>query len=156
MEKITITKEELINTLNAAIDYIREEDYEPSSRSSILIHRSETLDFDPEEVVAEWAKQAGVNFAAVDIPKLTDNDVAELPNILKTPTVFLYKNYGDYDIDSKIYALRSNYRSLLKDRLYGLFGTPAPNFLFAVAPIPSGTEKNIDPSERLGFYYHLN
>ena len=156
MEKTTITKEELIKKLNDAIDFIREEDYETSSHSSILIHRSETLDFDPEEVVAEWAKQTGVNFAAVDIPKLTDNDVAELPNILKTPTVFLYKNYGYYDIDSKIYALRSNYRSLLKDRIYGLFGTPAPNFLFAVATIPSGTEKNIDTSERLGFYYHLN
>ena len=38
MEKTTLTKEKLINTLNAAIDYIREEDYEPSAHSSILIY----------------------------------------------------------------------------------------------------------------------
>lgn len=149
-------KKEFINCLNHELSVNRRF----AQPLSILIHNPETMGFDVETAMAEWAKQSPINFAVIDIPKLSAADLDELPDILSKPTVFLYKNYGDYKPRSEAAMIRESYRKLLKDRCYPPYGgmliTPAPNFLFAVATVTNDTFANLDSSERGAFTTHLN
>lgn len=120
-------------------------------RSHILIAHVETVDIDIEGTMRAWAKENNVNFAVVDISALTILDVEAIPEILRVPTVFLLKNFGDETHE----MLREPFRQLVKDCCYGTSRVFAENFLFAVA-----TTKSNQPISNLGerscFWFDMN
>lgn len=141
------TKSDLIEKLDRSLKIAsRKMKIEDKDRPNLHIAKVETLDFDLDTTLKEWAKESNINFASVDISALTSNDVAAIPEILSQPTVLLLKNFGDYTHD----MLREPYRQLVKDCRYGVDGIFVNNFLFAVA-----TTKNDmlirDMSERTCF-----
>ena len=124
------TKSNLIEKLDRSLKVAqRKMKIEDKDRPNLHIAKVETLDFDIEATMKEWAKANNINLSIVDISTLTQNDVSELPEILSQPTVLLLKNFGDYIHD----MLRWSYRRLVKDCRYGVDGIFANNFLFAVA-----------------------
>ena len=110
---------------------------EDKDRPNLHISNVETIDFDIEETMKEWATENNVNYSVVDISTLTLDDVSAIPEILSTPTVFLLKNFGDYSHDVDNDALREPYRQLIKDCCYGPNCIFVNNFLFAVATTQS-------------------
>ena len=139
------TKNEFIKELNRSLELAQDamEDKD-KDRPNQHIANVETIDFDLEATMKEWATENNVNCAVVDISTLTLDDVSAIPEILSTPTVLLLKNFGDYTHD----MLREPYRQLVKDCCYGTNGIFANNFLFAVAttksdmPIQDMSEKS--------------
>ena len=128
------TKNEFIKELNRSLEvaqiHMKIEDKE---RLNLHIANVETIDFDLEATMKEWATENNVNCVVVDISTLTFDDVSALPEILSTSTALLLKNFGDYTHD----MLRGPYRQLIKDCIYGVDGVFANNFLFAVATTKS-------------------
>ena len=128
------TKNEFIEKLNHSLKVAqRHMKIENKDRPNLHIANVETIDFDLEATMKEWAKANNINLSIVDISTLTQNDVSELSEILSQPTVLLLKNFGDYTHD----MLREPYRQLIKDCRYGVDGVFANNFLFAVATTKS-------------------
>lgn len=113
-------------------------------RASICVP-AEAIDFDIEAIMMKWCEETEVNLAVVDIASVTEKDVAALPEILKEPTIFLLKNFGDHSKDD----LRRHYRQLVKDSiLISKHGICAEtnNFVFAVAVVTKDNPIN-DASE---------
>lgn len=135
-------KEELDNCLEYASIAMLTKDF---VRPNLHI-REEIINFDLDKFLLEWSKERNVNFVSVDIANISQTDILALPKILKVPTVFLLKNFGDYSKDDE----RWHYRQLVKDCVLIHRGmvTEANNFLFAVAtttkdnPIRDSSENN--------------
>lgn len=127
-----ITKTIFIDELNSHYHTTkRQMCVESHTRASIYVP-AEAIDFDIEAVMGKWSEETEVNLAVVDIANVTEEDVEALPEILKEPTVFLLKNFGDHSKDD----LRWHYRRLVKDStLISKHGmcTETNNFLFSVA-----------------------
>ena len=146
------TKNELIEKLNRSLKVAQSRmKLECKDRPNRHIANVETIDFDLEATMKEWATENNVNYAVVDISTLTLDDVSAIPEILSTPTVLLLKNFGDYTHD----MLREPYRQLVKDCRYGINGIFANNFLFAVATTKSDMPIR-DMSERSCFGHFNN
>ena len=145
------TKNEFIEELNRSLKVAqRQMKKENKDRPNLHIANVETIDFNIEETMKEWAAENNVNYSVVDISTLTLDDVSAIPEILSTPTVFLLKNFGDYSHDVDNDALREPYRQLIKDCCYGPNCIFANNFLFAVATTKSDMPIR-DMSERCCF-----
>lgn len=146
------TKNEFIKELNRSLKLAQDamEDKD-KNRHSLHIANVETIDFDFEATMKEWATENNVNCAVVDISTLTLDDVSAIPKILSTPTVLLLKNFGDCSQD----ILREPYRQLVKDCCYGTNCIFANNFLFAVATTKSDMPIQ-DMSERSCFGHFNN
>ena len=144
------TKNEFIKELNRSLELAQDamEDKD-KVRPNLHIANVETIDFDLEATMKEWATENNVNCSVVDISTLTLDDVSAIPEILSTPTVLLLKNFGDYTHD----MLREPYRQLVKDCCYGTNCIFANNFLFAVATTKS--DMPIHVSER-SWFVHFN
>ena len=128
------TKNEFIEELNCSLENAQEAmGDEDKNRPNLHIANVETIDFDIEATMKEWATENNVNCAVVDISALTLEDVSAIPEILSTPTALLLKNFGDHTHD----MLREPYRQLVKDCCYGTNCIFANNFLFAVATTKS-------------------
>jgi hypothetical protein len=146
------TKNEFIEKLNRSLKVAqRHMKIEDKDRPNLHIANVETIDFDLEATMKEWATENNVNCAVVDISTLTLDDVSAIPEILSTPTALLLKNFGDYTHD----MLREPYRQLVKDCCYGTDGIFANNFLFAVATTKSDMPIR-DMSERCCFGHFNN
>lgn len=144
------TKNEFIEKLNRSLKTAKSHmKIKDKNRPNLHIANVETIDFDLEATMKEWATENNVNCAVVDISALTLDDVSAIPEILSTPTVLLLKNFGDYTHD----MLREPYRQLVKDCRYGTNGIFANNFLFAVATTKSGLPIQ-DMSERCCFGHY--
>ena len=141
-------KEELDNSLENANEAMNANNF---ARPNMHI-KAETIDFDLDTFLLEWSKEHNVNFVSVDIATISQTDILALPEILKIPTVFLLKNFGDYSNDD----MRYHYRQLVKDCVLIHRGvvTEVNNFLFAVA---TTTKDNpiCDMSEN-GCFAYLN
>lgn len=141
-------KEELDNALEIANEAMNANNF---VRPNLHI-KAETIYFDLETFLLEWSKEHNINLVAVDIATISKADVLALPEILKVPTVFLLKNFGDYSNDDRRY----HYRQLVKDCVLIHRGvvTEANKFLFAVA---TTTKDNpiCDMSEN-GCFAYLN
>ena len=145
------TKNEFIEELNRSLKVAqRQMKKENKDRPNLHIANVETIDFNIEETMKEWAAENNVNYSVVDISTLTLDDVSAIPEILSTPTVLLLKNFGDYSHDVDNDALREPYRQLIKDCCYGPNCIFANNFLFAVATTKSDMPIR-DMSERCCF-----
>ena len=141
------TKNEFIEKLNRSLKLAqRYMKIEYKDRPNLHIANVETIDFNIEETMKEWATENNVNYSVVDISTLTLDDVSAIPEILSTPTALLLKNFGDYTHD----MLREPYRQLVKDCCYGTICIFANNFLFAVATTKSDMPIQ-DMSERSCF-----
>lgn len=128
------TKSNLIQKLDRSLKVAqRKMKIEDKNRPNLHVANVETIDFDIEVTMNEWATENNVNCSVVDISALTPDDVSAIPEILSTPTVLLLKNFGDYTHD----MLREPYRQLVKDCCYGTICVFANNFLFAVATTKS-------------------
>ena len=150
------TKNEFIKELNRSLKVSqRHMKIEDKNRPNLHIANVETIDFDLEATMKEWATESNVNCAVVDISTLTLDAVSAIPEILSTPTVFLFKNFGDYSHDVDNDALREPYRQLIKDCCYGPNCIFANNFLFAVATTKSDMPIQ-DMSERSCFGHFNN
>ena len=146
------TKNELIEKLNCSLEIAQEAmESDDKDRPNLHIANVETIDFNIEETMKEWAAKNNVNYSVVDISTLTLDDVSAIPEILSTPTVLLLKNFGNYTHD----MLREPYRQLVKDCCYGTNCIFANNFLFAVATTKSDMPIQ-DMSERCCFGHHHN
>ena len=146
------TKNELVEKLNRSLKVAQSHmKIECKDRPNLHIANVETIDFDIEGTMKEWAIENNVNYSVVDISTLTLDDVSAIPEILSTPTVLLLKNFGDYTHD----MLREPYRQLVKDCCYGTNGIFANNFLFAVATTKSDMPIQ-DMSERTCFGHFNN
>lgn len=142
-------KEELDNSLENANEAMNANNF---VRPNLHI-KAETIDFDLDTFLLEWSKEHNVNFVSVDIATISQTDILALPEILKVPTVFLLKNFGDYSNDD----MRYHYRQLIKDCVLIHRGTISEtnNFLFAIATTTE--DKPIcDMSERSCFAYINN
>ena len=145
------TKNELIEKLNRSLKVAQSRmKLECKDRPNRHIANVETIDFDLEATMKEWATENNVNCVVVDISTLTFDDVSAIPEILSTPTALLLKNFGDYSHDVDNDALREPYRQLIKDCCYGPNCIFANNFLFAVATTKSDMPIR-DMSERCCF-----
>ena len=101
------TKNEFIEGLNRSLKVAqRHMKIENKDRPNLRIANVETIEFDIEATMKEWATENNVNCAVVDISTLTLDDVSAIPEILSTP---------------------------VKDCCYGTNCIFANNFLFAVA-----------------------
>ena len=146
------TKNEFIEELNRSLKVAQSHmKIEDKNRPNLHIANVETIDFNIEETMKEWAAKNNVNYSVVDISTLTLDDVSAIPEILSTPTVLLLKNFGNYTHD----MLREPYRQLVKDCCYGTNCIFANNFLFAVATTKSDMPIQ-DMSERCCFGHHHN
>ena len=124
------TKNEFIEKLNRSLKVAQSHmEIKYKNPPNLHIANVETIEFDIEATMKEWATENNVNCAVVDISTLTLDDVSAIPEILSTPTVLLLKNFGDYTHG----ILREHYRQLVKDCSYGTVAIFANNFLFAVA-----------------------
>lgn len=144
-----LTRDDFIENLDRSLELAQDAmKFEDKDRPNLHVANVETIDFDIEVTMNEWAKENNVNCSAVDISALTPDDVAAIPKILSTPTVILLKNFGDYTHDED--CLREPYRQLVKDCCYGTDCIFANNFLFAVAATKSDMPIQ-DMSERTCF-----
>ena len=142
-------KEELDNSLENANEAINVNNF---VRPNLHI-KAETIDFDLDTFLLKWSKERNVNLVSIDIATISQTDVLALPKLLKVPTVFLLRNFGDYSNDD----MRYHYRQLVKDCVLIDKGivSETNNFLFAIATTTK--DKPIcDASERSCFAYINN
>lgn len=118
-------------------------------RPNIIIYNTDSLDFDIDAVIADFATKNNVQLIILNVATLVPEDIKNLRKALNEPSIVLMKNF-----DSESSPMRGYLHVLVKDcSLPNEYYTPIfmNNFLFAIATT-AGNKPLQDIGERSCFF----
>ena len=105
---------QFLELLNENIEIFKITKQIPKHFMNICVKEKNGIAFDVEDTFINWAKDNNLNFVVVDVAKATQADVDSITASLQSPTVFLFKNYGDESVP----YIRNKISGLIKDRYW--------------------------------------
>ena len=130
--KMNLTQKELNQDLEGSLEVaLRCVQSSDKDRPNIIIYNTDSLDFDIDAVIADFATKNNVQLIILNVATLVPENIKNLRKALNEPSIVLMKNF-----DSESSPMREYLHVLVKDcSLPNEYGTSIfiNNFLFAIA-----------------------